>query len=206
MVREGSVSLSLTYRCLSSPCVSLNHLLYTCIIIQNSPFCKNTSHVVLGPIHPVIPPFLDYLCKELSPNMVMFWSSGGIGLQHISLGGGRHNSTPSSGEFPKFKYDFTNINHWANTVAFAITLNPGITLMVSYDANHFLWFQVNPNNAKFLVNFTMSSRWVSWGEECCVWFSRCPPHSLLLFNCQQLRQLPMIQRQKRYHHESSHVH
>lgn len=117
-----------------------------CIIIQNSPSCKNTSHVVLGPIHPVIPPFLDYLCKELSQNMVMFWSSGGIGLQHISL---RGEATPSSGEFPKFKYDFTNINHRANTVAFAITLNPGITLVVSYDANHFLWFQVNSNNAKF---------------------------------------------------------
>ena len=38
-------------------------------------------------------------------------------------------------------------------MAFAITLNPGITLMVSYDANHFLWFQVNSYNAKFLVNF-----------------------------------------------------
>ena len=96
-------------------------------------------------------------------------------------------------------------------MAFAITLNPGITLMVSYDANHFLWFQVNSYNAKFLVNF---------GRFYCIFkvsvmgrgvlhmVQSLPPpfHSLLLFNCQQLRQLPMIQRQKRCHHESSHVH
>ena len=211
MVREGSVPLSLTYKCLSSPCISLNHLLYMCIIIQNSPFHKNTSHVVLGPIHPVTPSFLDYLCKELSPNKVTFWSSGGIGLQHISLGVGRHNSIPSSGDFLSWSMTLqiliTELTLWL-LLSYLTLVSPWWYHMMLITFFGSKWTLIMPSFWWILVGFTVSSRWVSWGEDCCIWFSRCPPpfHSLPLFNCQQLHQLPMIQRQKRYHHESSRVH
>lgn len=205
MVREGSVPLSLTYWCLSSPCVSLNHLLCMCIIIQNSPSCKNTSHVVLGPIHPVIPPFLDYLCKELSPNMVMFWSSGGIGLQHISLRGGRQHQV--LGNFLSLSMILqiliTELTLWL-LLSHLTLVSPWWYHMMLITFFGSKWTLIMPSFWWILLCLQgecHGERSVAYGP-----VAAPPFHSLLLFNCQQLRQLPMIQRQKRYHHESSHVH